>query len=74
MLMAKRKKLTKSIIIKIVIAVLLLAANIYVGLMVSIKMDERLIYKEIISEYPNLIFDKEKLSKIARRMCKNLLL
>ncbi|MCM1225013.1 MAG: hypothetical protein NC548_62235 [Lachnospiraceae bacterium] len=69
MLVAKRKSLIKSIIIKIVIAVLLLAVNIYFGLLVSVKIDERLIYNGIISEYPNLIFDKE-LSKIAEECAK----
>ncbi len=64
MLVAKRKKLTKLIIIEVIIAVLLLAANIFAGLIVSVKISERSIYKGIASEYPGLIFDKE-LSKIA---------
>lgn len=64
MLVAKRKKLIRSIIIEIVIAVLFLVADIYFGLLVSVKIDERSIYKGIVSEYPNLTFDKE-LSKIA---------
>ncbi len=64
MLIAKRKKLIKTIIIEVIIAVLLLAANIFASLIVSVKISERSIYKGITSEYPGLIFDKE-LSKIA---------
>ena len=64
MLIAKRKQLTKAIIIQIVIAVALLAANVYVAGKVKVKVDETTIYNAIVDEYPNLVYDKE-LAKIA---------
>lgn len=64
MLLTKRKQLTKSIVVKVIIAILLIIANVFIGLKISIKVAEKQIYNAIVCEYSNLIYDKE-LSKIA---------
>ena len=64
MLIAKRKQLTKSIVFEILIALILTAANLYIGIKSSVRFDERKIYKSLLVEYPDLSYDR-KLTRIA---------
>ncbi len=69
MLPARRKQLIRAIIIKILIVLILLAANMITGLMAGVRMQERKIYQSILTRYPDIVYDK-RLSRIAETCAK----
>lgn len=64
MLINEKKQLIRNIIIKIIIGILLIPVDFYLGHRIMVKIDEIKIYNGIITEYPDLIYDKN-LSEIA---------
>ncbi|MGN0630783.1 MAG: hypothetical protein ACI4JN_05585 [Ruminococcus sp.] len=69
MLAAQRKKLMRSIIIEIVIILVICIANISAASRISVKMNERAIYHDLIYNYPTLIYDRD-LTRIAEDCAK----